>query len=479
MTEKEKAKAYDKAIEIAKKWYNSPNIDKMSTCRNRIIEEIFPEFKESGDEKIRTAILNHLKKMWGNCQDDVCGVHVEDAIDWLEKQDKKSSWKPSKEEMDVLYSLSYITNEYDEYKEYVITHLYQDLKREFFNDSSYENMFSLDNKEDDVRRRSTIQVLEYARSLDAYNQYGKADIDKNIAWLEKQGEQTLSQINERAWLYLVSDVLTWKDGIGQYLDDQRVQELSKRLCSEYARKLYNPSVLSNSSDTGKNEQNSTDKIEPIFKVGDWVVNKFGDSWYIESLDKKNYQVYDGKGNYNYFPISKQEEMNIWTIQYAKDGDILACKEEILLFKSYSVQERISLYCWYNGQTNNFHSKEVIDTLLTKRNKICPATKEQRDLLFQKIKEAGYKWNVKTKTLDKLVKPKFDPKTLNLFDRILVRNHNDETWSCKVFSNIIEGRVYKFATITGSYKQCIPYNDGTKHLIGTTEEAPEYYKCWKE
>ena len=107
---------------------------------------------------------------------------------WLEKQDKKSSWKPSKEEMDVLYSLSYITNEYDEYKEDVITHLYQDLKREFFNDSSYENMFSLDNKEDDMRRISTIQVLEYARSLDAYNQYGKADIDKNIAWLKKQGE---------------------------------------------------------------------------------------------------------------------------------------------------------------------------------------------------------------------------------------------------------------------------------------------------
>ena len=112
--------------------------------------------------------------------------------------------------------------------------------------------------------------------------------------------------------------------------------------------------------------------------------------------------------------------------------------------------------------------------------IYPATKEQRDLLFQKIKGAGYKWNVKTKTLDKLVKPKFDPKTLNLFDRILVRNHNDETWRCKVFSNIIEWRVYKFATITSSYyKQCIPYNDGTKHLIGTTEEAPEYYKCWED
>ena len=69
MTEKEKAKAYDEAIERAKKFYG-----------NGIIEVIFPELKESEDEKIKNAILNHLKKMLGNSQDDVCGVHVEDAI---------------------------------------------------------------------------------------------------------------------------------------------------------------------------------------------------------------------------------------------------------------------------------------------------------------------------------------------------------------------------------------------------------------
>lgn len=51
-----------------------------------------------------------------------------------------------------------------------------------------------------------------------------------------------------------------------------------------------------------------DKVEPKFKVGDCVVNKFGDSWHIVSLDKKNYQVSDEKGNYIYFPISKQDEM---------------------------------------------------------------------------------------------------------------------------------------------------------------------------
>lgn len=175
MTEKEKAEAYDEAIERAKKLYG-----------NGITEEIFPELKESDDDRIKKDLIQ-----WVNEFPDIIwrGHYKKDIIAWLEKQDKKSSWKPSKEEMDALYSLSYITNEYDEHKEDVITHLYQDLKREFFSDSSYENMFSLDNKEDDVRRRSIIQVLEYARSLDAYNQYGKADIDKNIAWLEKQGDK--------------------------------------------------------------------------------------------------------------------------------------------------------------------------------------------------------------------------------------------------------------------------------------------------
>ena len=80
MTEKEKAKAYDEALERANK------------CSDKIdIKEIFPELKESDDVKIKTAILNQFKKMWGNCQDDVCGVHVEDAIDWIEKQGEQTS----------------------------------------------------------------------------------------------------------------------------------------------------------------------------------------------------------------------------------------------------------------------------------------------------------------------------------------------------------------------------------------------------
>lgn len=159
-----------------------------------------------------------------------------------------------------------------------------------------------------------------------------------IARIEKQGEQAPPQTNERVWLYLVSDVLTWKDGIGQYLDDQRVQELAKKLCSKYAQKLYNPSSTEN------------------------------------------------------------DELN----------------------------------------------------------------------------DAGYEWDVEKKELNK--KEKFDPKTLQPFDKILVKRY-DDIWVATLLSHY--NRTI-FTTINnGLYESCIPYNEDTKHLVGTNEEAPEYYRYWED
>ena len=148
-------------------------------------------------------------------------------------------------------------------------------------------------------------------------------------WLEKQGEDAPSQPNERAWLYLVSDVLTWKDGIGQYLDDLRVQELAKILCSKYEQKLYNPSVLSYSSNTRKNGQ------------------------------------------------------------------------------------------------------------------------------------------------------KFDPNTLEPFDKVLARDDGEE-WNCVFFSHIVKDEdTHPYACGYDMFTYCIPYNDDTKHLVGTNEDAPEFYRYWED
>lgn len=148
------------------------------------------------------------------------------------------------------------------------------------------------------------------------------------------------------------------------------------------------------------EQKSTDKVEPKFKVGDWVVK--GDVIaQILDVQEQYYVGFDTEGkDFTASRFLSDDRIHLWTIDDAKDGDALVCNEEVLLFKSYSsVQGRISLYCWYNnGHTNNFHSKEVADILMTTRNRICPATKEQRDLLFRRMKEAGYEWDAENKKL---------------------------------------------------------------------------------
>ena len=77
------------------------------------------------------------------------------------------------------------------------------------------------------------------------------------------------------------------------------------------------------------------------------------------------------------------------------------------------------------------------------------------------------------------KEKFDPKTLKPFDKVLVSDEHHTRWRCNFFSHIVDQFSYKYFTSDSCYKFCIPYNDDTKHLVGTTEEAPEYYRYWED
>ena len=78
------------------------------------------------------------------------------------------------------------------------------------------------------------------------------------------------------------------------------------------------------------------------------------------------------------------------------------------------------------------------------------------------------------------KPKFDPKTLQPFDKVLTKSLAYGVWQCDFFSNINDNNCYTpYNCISNVYKQCIPYNDDTKHLVGTTKEAPEFYRYWED
>ena len=64
-----------------------------------------------------------------------------------------------------------------------------------------------------------------------------------------------------------------------------------------------------------------------------------------------------------------------------------------------------------------------------------------------------------------------------FDRVLVRNKDNYIWNIQCFERLTKTPEYKFYCICSSYVQCIPYNEETKHLLGTTEKAPEFYINW--
>jgi len=89
----EKAKAYDEALERAKKVFNCDATDREPGTS--ISEYIFPALKESEDERIKNALIQALSINYDGCT-SVNGIEVKDIVAWLKKQG--TSAKLSEEE---------------------------------------------------------------------------------------------------------------------------------------------------------------------------------------------------------------------------------------------------------------------------------------------------------------------------------------------------------------------------------------------
>ena len=79
--------------------------------------------------------------------------------------------------------------------------------------------------------------------------------------------------------------------------------------------------------------------------------------------------------------------------------------------------------------------------------------------------------------------KFDPKDFKPFDKVLLREGYGFKWYPTFLENILKepsGKYSAVELINGcKWDMCIPYNEETKHLCGTTYDCPEFYKWWKE
>ncbi len=275
-----------------------------------------------------------------------------------------------------------------------------------------------------------------------------------------------------------------------------------------------------------------DKCDPCSHYG-FIVN------YRLSTEEEKQQLFDAiKGN-GYKWNAKTKTLEKLVQPKFKDGDIVSATMHpegtwVGIFKQYK-KTCFESYCSLNtiGEFRNigYKNHSLKGTHL--------ATEEEKQKLFDAIKANGYKWNAETKTLEKLIEPKFkvgdrvrlkskpnyiytihcltwdDNKKLaykllpkndkhlilvslnkqdnyelvtNKFDittlipfesRVLVRDGYSEKWKSSFwgFYDSDHAMNYPYECCGNSFAQCIPYEQN-EHLLGKKDDCDEYYKTWE-
>jgi len=209
-------------------------------------------------------------------------------------------------------------------------------------------------------------------------------------------------------------------------------------------------------------------------------------------------------------------MNIAEIlkKYAKKGDIfysVSCGDLEFCF----VQDNNEIVMYYNGKCKSdvyfdefgkledegecllFPSKECRDWNEYVRLKEDVEVKVGDHVLYDgeqyiimkidedeaRVVNVVYGWTKCVFLKELTTSDMFDHTMLRPFDRVLVRDTDADYWKANFFSHIRpkeercddESGEYKYSCVEDAYCECIPYNDETKHLVGTTNEAPEFYR----
>ena len=273
-------------------------------------------------------------------------------------------------------------------------------------------------------------LIEYLHTLPNHFSHNGSLVTDWITWVEKQGEQKSIWHNEdeepkrgslillimqsgtpivakiiepnhtfnhgERWAY-IDDLLEKQAEVESDNDDIEAEE-------EGIRKAFNKI-------RGKKqgEQKPSGKVEPKFHEGDWIVFN-GLTLYVKEVVKGFYRTISKGGIPNSYDGDIDNAARLWTIQDAKDGDVLVCPlqkgyendEQIFIFKGINsrdyVDNCIEYYCRI---CNGVFYENKNGYMGTTSSPLQPATKEQRDLLFAKMKEAGYEWLEETKELKKI------------------------------------------------------------------------------
>ena len=218
----------------------------------------------------------------------------------------------------------------------------------------------LKENEDERIRKGITSILEhYKENGECVCPYPFISIDEAIAWLEKQGEKKP-----------IIEMITPEESLG--------------IDSETYNKIVNDCIF------GENK--------PKFKVGNWVISTLPGIKYPHLITdiRDGYYIF-GEDDDHAHIASNDDVLKLWTIQDAENGDVLSDGTTIFIFKDLLSDGSVMSYCDYDtdsGESDAFCPLSV--NLMC--SKITPTTKEQRDILFQKMKEARYMWDSEKKEL---------------------------------------------------------------------------------
>ena len=145
------------------------------------------------------------------------------------------------------------------------------------------------------------------------------------------------------------------------------------------------------------EQKPSNKVEPKFKVGDCIVRNGLGTYKIVEVCKSWYEVISYKDGLQYsIGFDDEKNCHLWSKEDIKRGDVIQLGEVTAIFNEHIGNEKCTCYCSiFNGE---FEIPINYDDSIYGFYYCSPATKEQRDLLFKKMKEAGFKWYSKKKML---------------------------------------------------------------------------------
>ena len=248
-------------------------------------------------------------------------------------------------------------------------------------------------KESEDERMMRVLIGGLKSYIDMYSEwYDGVSTSEIIAWLEKKVEQKL-HVNDNAKEMFIKAL--------ERVEEQNNKGYKLTDCDKNSWwedfKNYTFCTI---------EQNPADKVEPRFKVGDWVVSPTGVYWHIDRIENNRYEVTSDTGKCADWSLDT-DLYHLWTIQDAKDGDVLNSMrvQATIIFKGFADDGKHILA--YSALQKGIFIKE--EMLWDRDFEPCP--KNWNDELFSKMHEAGYEWDSEHKQLKKITQnPVIEMKT---------------------------------------------------------------------